>query len=120
MGKGGARIGAGRKAGSKNRPTISLDKINKISSLSPETSPLAFLLAVMQDETKEHRDRVQCAIAAAPYVHARLASVEVKGDAVQPLRVESELGKALQVLADLARQREKPTITLLASEITEA
>jgi len=120
MGKGGARVGAGRKAGSKNRPTISLDKINKISSLSPETSPLAFLLAVMQDEKQDHRDRVQCAIAAAPYVHARLASVEVKGDAVQPLRVESELGKALQVLADLARQREKPTITLLASEMSEA
>lgn len=117
MPKGGARAGAGRKAGSKNRPRISLAKINNLASISPECSPLAFLLGVMNDENQEHRDRMQAAIAAAPYVHSRLAAVEIKGNDAQPLRVESDLGKALQALAELARMREAPQIELLPSEI---
>src|SRR6267154_2474052 len=41
-------------------------------------SPLEFLLAIMQSDNAHPRDRTQAAIAAAPYVHAKLSSTEVK------------------------------------------
>lgn len=41
-------------------------------------SPLDYLLSVMRDETIDRPARVDAAKAAAPYVHAKLASVDVK------------------------------------------
>jgi hypothetical protein len=41
--------------------------------------PLDFLLATMRDEGNDFATRLNAAKAAAPYVHAKLASVEVGG-----------------------------------------
>lgn len=75
-GRGGARKGAGRKVGSvtkKNREIA--EKV-----LSEGISPLEYLFSVMRDETLEQRERMAAAIAAAPYSHARLSSVEMNAN----------------------------------------
>jgi len=41
--------------------------------------PLEFMLSVLRDETAGREDRMDAAKAAAPYVHAKLASVELSG-----------------------------------------
>lgn len=56
-------------------------------------------------ETVTFKQRMDAAIAAAPYVHARLASIELKGDSAAPLKVESDIGQALKALAEMARSR---------------
>jgi hypothetical protein len=123
MASGGKREGAGRKAGTPNKPKVkprSEFKPRKLSAerlaaqldVTPEKAPLAFLLAVMRDELMDKEgqpievkfsQRLTAAIQAAPYVHPRLASVEVKGDPAQPLTIQSEIGKALAELAERAR-----------------
>src|SRR4051812_36526636 len=79
-GRGGARPGAGRKP----KPHILSPSL---ASNHPQ-SPLEFLLAVVNDPSQPPGRRIRCAIAAAPYVHAR----------VEPLR----LGKK-ELAAELAR-----------------
>ena len=119
MPRGGARAGAGRKAGSLGKPKVSVERVLSRATLDPAYSPLAFLLGIMQDEAQPTNLRYQCAVAAAPYMHSKLSSVEVKGDASRPLQVQSDLGQALAALAELARTRQPDTIELLASEVTE-
>jgi hypothetical protein len=50
--------------------------------------PLEYMLTVLRDENAEPKERFAAAQAAAPYCHAKLASVEYKGDADAPLTVE--------------------------------
>lgn len=72
--KGGKRAGAGRKKGEPNKRTA------EAQAKAEETGimPLEYLLDVMRNG-KDERTRMSAAIAAAPYVHAKLASVEVSG-----------------------------------------
>ena len=83
-GRGGARSGAGRKAGAATVKTREIaDRM-----MEEGISPLEYMLAVMR-RTTEHTDvKVQiareamafeAAKAAAPYVHPRLSAVEVAG-----------------------------------------
>lgn len=44
-------------------------------------TPLEFMLTVMRDENAKREERLDMAKAAAPYVHARLSSIEAKIDA---------------------------------------
>lgn len=77
MAHGGARSGAGRKPGA----------ISKISKEAYERAkdggelPLDYLLSVMRDDNADEAKRIDCAKAAAPYVHAKLTSIEGKLDA---------------------------------------
>lgn len=41
--------------------------------------PLEFMLAILRDDTVPREERMDAAKAAAPYVHAKLASVEHTG-----------------------------------------
>lgn len=50
--------------------------------------PLDFMLSVLRDEGNDNETRMDAAKAAAPYVHAKLASVEHKGDGGGPLVLE--------------------------------
>jgi hypothetical protein len=50
--------------------------------------PLDFMLSVLRDERNTTEDRMDAAKAAAPYVHAKLASVEHKGEGGGPLVLE--------------------------------
>lgn len=107
MARGGRREGAGRKPrpAGERRVTFSWDKVAQAIELSPEKTPLAHLLAFMQNESMKDTLRLQAAIAAAPYVHPKLSSVEIKSDQAAPMKVQSEIGAALASLAELMRQR---------------
>lgn len=72
MTRGGARPNAGRKAGAATKKT------KEIANRAAEEgiTPLEYLLSVMRNEVNEPKERVTAAIAAAPYVHAKLSSVE--------------------------------------------
>lgn len=83
-GKGGAREGAGRKKGEPNKRTAAL--VAKVEATG--ITPLDYLLGIMRDDTAEPRDRQNAAVAAAPYVHAKLASVEVSGKGGAAIQVE--------------------------------
>lgn len=76
MAYGGARPGAGRKKGGANRIN---DEARK-KALEDGLSPLEYLLGVMRDIRQDDARRLDAAKAAAPYVHAKLASAEIKAD----------------------------------------
>ncbi len=96
-GRGGARKGAGRKAGSATKRTREIaDK-----AMEGGITPLEFMLNVMREEPPETEDerlrqtyiamRFEAAKAAAPYVHPRLAAVEhtgKDGGAIEVTRIE--------------------------------
>lgn len=73
MARGGSRPGAGRKAGSPNKASIERQKAIEASGLTP----LAFMLTVLRDEGESYENRAWAAEKAAPYVHPKLASVEM-------------------------------------------
>lgn len=74
MAAGGARSGAGRKKGGQNRMTAAAVKATKASG----QTPLEYLLSVMRDVGGDESKRIDAAKAAAPYVHARLTTIEAK------------------------------------------
>jgi hypothetical protein len=74
MARGGKREGSGRKPGSVNK----LDQEARARVLeSGEETPLDFLLRVMRGDEQEFIHRLDAAKAAAPYVHAKLSSVDL-------------------------------------------
>ena len=73
----------GRAKGTPNKATAARQKRIAESGLTP----LDYLLRIMRDESLDHHQRIDAAKAAAPYVHPRLASIEHKGDAENPLNV---------------------------------
>lgn len=83
--RGGARPGAGRPKGMPNKRTRELQKAVEDSGITP----LDFMLNVMRGKAPEGADaaeviaweamRFEAAKAAAPYVHPKLAAVEVTG-----------------------------------------
>lgn len=75
-GQGGRRPGAGRPAGAKNKKTQAvIDAAKEKGEL-----PLEFMLRVMRDKSKPFDLRSDMAKSAAPYLHARLSSVEVNAN----------------------------------------
>lgn len=83
-GRGGARVGAGRKAGSATKKTREIAD----RALAEGISPLEFMLAVMRNDSTHDDPRVQvqreamrfeAAKAAAPYIHPRLQAIEHSG-----------------------------------------
>lgn len=74
MAHGGARPGAGRKKGGANKITQEAIEKAKAGGILP----LDFLLQIMRDEDADEAKRIDCAKAAAPYVHAKLSQVDAK------------------------------------------
>jgi hypothetical protein len=74
--RGGKREGAGRKRGSRNRRSVQA----YIAAEAGGELPLDHMLSIMRSKSKgiddERRDRM--AIAAAPYLHAKLTAVSVE------------------------------------------
>lgn len=85
--KGGARPGAGRKKGTPNKKTAELQAKVEQSGLTP----LEYMLQIMRDELQEPRTRLAAAQSAAPYVHAKLSSVEVSGKDGGAIQTETEI-----------------------------
>ena len=81
--KGGARVGAGRKAGSPNKKTAEVQKHVQETGITP----LEYMLQVMRDPGEDPKARLGAAQAAAPYVHAKLSSVELGGKDGGPLQL---------------------------------
>jgi len=48
-------------------------------------TPLDYLLGVMRNPREDPEDRLSAAISAAPYIHPRLATTTLKGDADAPV-----------------------------------
>jgi hypothetical protein len=72
---GGARPGAGRKAGGANRATQ--EAIERAAENGE--MPLEYLLRIMRDTEADEAKRIDCAKAAAPYLHAKLSAIEHSG-----------------------------------------
>lgn len=73
MPRGGARPGAGRHPGVRNRKTTEALKAIESGGITP----LDYLLKLMRDEEQPPPVRLDAAKSAAPYVHPRLNSTEL-------------------------------------------
>ena len=71
----------GRTKGTPNRKTQEIVEKAEASGLMP----LDFMLSVLRDERQTFDNRMWAAEKAAPYVHAKLASVEHSGPDGEPL-----------------------------------
>jgi hypothetical protein len=78
--------GAGRPKGSRNKRTLELQHRIADSGLTP----LDYLLSVMRNEQAEEALRLEAAKAAAPYVRARLNSIEMKAEVEKKRVVKRE------------------------------
>ena len=100
MARGGPRPGAGRKKGGASK----LDAKAREQALATGESPLDFLLATMRDVGIDFKDRLDAAKAAAPYVHAKLAAVDMKHsgglDLVHSSKEQRDAAVAAAVRAD--------------------
>lgn len=83
MARGGTRDGAGRKPGVPNRATAA--KAAEIAETGE--TPLDYMLRIMRDPSVDHDRRDKMSVAAGPYVHAKLAAMEVTGKDGGPLQV---------------------------------
>lgn len=87
MARGGVRSGAGRKTGAVTQR--SRDIANGVIEDTGET-PLEFMLKIMRDDQATRAERLDMAKAAAPYVHARLSSVDAK--------VQGDMGMTVEIV----------------------
>jgi hypothetical protein len=74
--RGGARPGAGRKAGGANRVTQEAVE----AAQSGGVMPLDFLLQIMRDDGADESKRIDCAKAAAQYLHPKLNAIDLNAD----------------------------------------
>lgn len=75
MARGGPRPNAGRPKGVSNAKTEEI----KRKAAEGGIMPLDYLLSIMRNEAMPLDERKDAAKAAAPYVHAKLAAVELSG-----------------------------------------
>jgi hypothetical protein len=80
MPRGGRREGAGRKKGT-SIEAARKEMIQRVKSVAfDDLTPLEFMLSVLRDGERDHTERMQAAIQAAPYIHPRLAASQVTVD----------------------------------------
>jgi hypothetical protein len=78
---GGARPGAGRPPGAKNKATIERQKLAELGLRELHHTgrmPLQVMLARMNGDASISDDMFAAAVAAAPYIHPRLASSDTR------------------------------------------
>lgn len=85
----GTRVG-GRQKGVRNKTTLLREKhvaeaIEHIKDGGDQ--PLTYLLKVMRGEVAPDKDKLQAAVAAAPYIHPRLAAIEHSGNEQKPVHI---------------------------------
>lgn len=110
MGWGGKREGAGRKVGSRLQKTAVI-----AHRLTEEgQTPLEYILSVMRDPLQPSEVRLDCAKAAAPYIHPRLAmvhnKVETDAAAMSREQVRSALLGAFEMAKEIHAQNEAEKI----------
>ncbi len=113
--KGGRRPGAGRKKGSRNKETLKRVDI-AAKALDSGITPLDYLLDVMRKPIPDDAEaalkvvmigqRFEAAKAAAPYVHPRLAALELKNNGANPFGGFTNAELRMLTQAALERLRE--------------
>lgn len=86
MARGGKREGAGRPAGALTKRTREVAE----KAADEGLTPLDYMLDVLRDADADPKDRMWAAEKAAPYVHAKLASVEHRGGIDVTTRTKEE------------------------------
>jgi hypothetical protein len=76
MARGGKRPGAGRPPGAATKRTREIADAAAQEGLTP----LAYMLKILRDEEMDTESRFEAAKAAAPYMHPRLANVEMNAN----------------------------------------
>ena len=74
----------GRQKGTKNKATKAREEILAKTGLTP----LEYMLSVLCDPNQETSVRMDAAKGAAPYVHPKLANVELSGKKDAPITIE--------------------------------
>lgn len=77
----------GRAAGVVNKKTAEVQKQVADSGMTP----LEYMLEVMRDLANEPRERLSAAQAAAPYVHAKLSTIDLKADLKAEVKIDHSL-----------------------------
>ena len=72
MSHGGKRSGSGRKPGAATRA----NEEARARAAEGGEMPLDYMLRIMRDAQQDHDRRDRMAVAASPYVHAKLAQVD--------------------------------------------
>jgi hypothetical protein len=75
MARGGARPNAGRKPGSATQKTRAIAD----AAASEGLTPLEYMLGLLRNEANAQAVRFEAAKAAAPFIHAKLSSIEASG-----------------------------------------
>lgn len=90
MSRGGKRPGAGRKKGGTTKATVYRQEMIA-RAVAEGISPLDVMMTAMRSawDAGLVNEAVQVAIAAAPYVHPRLAATDMRVDDKRPLRERS-------------------------------
>jgi hypothetical protein len=81
MAKG--RKTGGRKKGTRNKRTVAQMEMD--ASIDGDT-PLAYLLAILRDKRQPQERRMWAAVAAAPFMHSKLKSIEYRGEEGGPIK----------------------------------
>ncbi|RIY00201.1 hypothetical protein D3218_13015 [Aureimonas flava] len=82
MGRGGKRAGAGRRKGAQNKATAQRER----DVAKGGDTPLDYMLKVMRNPRADGERRDRMAVAAAPYVHPKLASMQHTGPKGGPIQ----------------------------------
>jgi hypothetical protein len=113
IGGGGARPGAGRPPGARNKKAVALiDQADRDGLLTP----IEFMLGVMRDPQQPMRDRMAAANAVMPFMHPKLIAkqIEVRGFIDPDSLSDDELRAALRHLEEISASMENepapPTI----------
>lgn len=85
MARGGLRAGAGRPKGAATTKTREIAN----AAIESGLTPLDYLLSVMRNVQLDEAKRIDAAKAAAPYVHPRLATVDLGNKGDKPFATEA-------------------------------
>jgi hypothetical protein len=77
MARGGFRPGAGRPKGSKEGKSSPQAEVTSTSTVALTQNPLEYMLAIMNDPKADAVRRDRMAIAAAPFIHPRVADSRI-------------------------------------------
>ena len=98
MPRGGERLGAGRKNGSRTKKTAEI----AFRAAEEGITPLEYMLSILRDPNAPPERRDWAAEKSAPYIHPRLQAVEVSGKDGGPIEThdvgEKELARRLAFL----------------------
>lgn len=89
MARGGKRVGAGRKPGSKTKVNSDI----ALKAAQDGITPIEVMLNTMRYfyQKKEYAEAADIAAKAAPYCHPRLSAIELKGSENSPVNTNMKI-----------------------------